>query len=120
MKVIVIVCLLVGILRAHVADAKEPMEITGAKNLVAAQIAAISAGDATAFAKTFDGRGYVIFPDIDEADGGTAIAAHAKTWLTAIGATHVAAAHPLYGSINYYGVIGSAWVTADFVAADVQ
>lgn len=81
---------------AVAAPARADDDVAAVKALVAEQVRAIGAGDATAFANTFDDSGYVILPDAaGEGLGSDAIAAAAKHWLGTLGHVKVelASAH---------------------------
>jgi hypothetical protein len=70
------------------------------KTLVAAQVAAINAHDAKAFAATMDADdGIAILPEAaDEGMGRAAIEAAAKRWLTSLGTATVKLEQPHYGN----------------------
>jgi len=105
---------IVGLLCAvRVAEAKGSPATAAAKTLLDAQVAAITAHDAKAFAATFDEPAYAVFPTTLEARASAKIAIAAKTWLDGLGKTQVVLDHPRFGDLEF---TGCAWISAELVA----
>ncbi len=110
MKLVLVAAIL---LAAHTAAAKASPAVPAAKALLDAQLAAINAHDAKAFAATTDAGAYAIFPTTLEGSSRATIETAAKTWLGSLGKTTVKLDHPRFGEM---GDTGCAWISAEIVA----
>jgi hypothetical protein len=109
--IVSIVVLGLGAGIAH-AKGKPRLGPPAAKAMLDAQLAALNAHDAGAFAATFDDNAYVVFPSVAEASGHTAIAAWSKDWVSALGDVKVAAAGAKFGDI---ADTDCAWISTEVV-----
>lgn len=103
------------VLAVHPALAKDSAPAAAAKQLLAAQVAAIAGGDASALAAAFDDGAYAVFPTTAEASGRAEIERLGKIWLASLGKlSSVKAARTKVGAM---GATGCAWIVTEIVIA---
>lgn len=109
---VVAILLAAAAARAQPADAE-----TAARQLLDAQVRAIDAGDAKAFAATFTHDGMLILPTAAGEAQGAAIEGVARTWLAGAGKLRVALEHP---TIAHTVVADGTWLDAELVVGGVH